>query len=531
MLLDGSKLNERSSYESDICILGGGVAGIVLARELLGKFKKIILLESGGENYTQEAQELYAPSTKNKSYYPDPTYSRLRFLGGSSNHWENNTSPLDPMDFENRSWIPNSGWPISFNDLESFYPKAEVYCGVKGNGYDTDEWVNKLAYTDLVKGSKVLETGIAKAAVPSTRFYAAHGQPLVENSSIQVITFANVVDLDFDEQTQKIQKVFFETKPGLRHEVKAKAFVMCFGGIENARMLLTFNEKYKNKIGNYHDNVGRYFMDHPTVRAANFYPHTHKGLELYTGDPIGDLNVKGFLELKKDSLALHELSNIRMPLQPATKYEMSDGISSHHILGDAFSEGELPEDFGAHILNYVKDIDMVVEAVSRKAFDKKLFDDADDIAGYQFAMMLEQTPHRDNRIRLGDKLDPYGIARIEIDWEFKKDDQERMWRGLEVTANELGALSIGRLRLLKERSERLMGDQLGYGHHHMGTTRMSKDYKSGVVDAKQKVFGTNNFFIGGSSVFSTGGHVPPTLTIAAMSIRLAETILKEYAHG
>lgn len=531
MLVNGSELNEHASYEADICILGGGVAGIVLARELLGKFKKIILLESGGENYTQEAQDLYAPSTKNKSYYPDPSYSRLRFLGGASNHWENNTSPLDPIDFEKRSWVANSGWPISYKDLEAFYPKAEIYCGVKGNGYNTKEWVKKLGYTDVVSSSKVLETGIAKAAVPGTRFYAVHGQPLVEHSGIEVITFANVVDLDFDEQAQQITKVFFETKPGLRHDVKAKAFIMCFGGIENARMLLTFNKKYKNKIGNYHDNVGRYFMDHPTVRAAHFYPHTSKGLELYTAGPVGDLNVKGFFEIQKEMLTLHGLSNIRMPIHAASKYDMSDGISSHHILGDAFSSGDLPDNFGMHILNYVKDIDMVVEAVSRKAFNKKLFDDADEMNGYQLAMMLEQTPHKDNRIRLGEKRDPYGIERIEIDWEFKEDDQERMWRALELTANEVGALSLGRIRLLKERSERLMGDQMGYGHHHMGTTRMSEDYKNGVVDAQQKVFGTNNFFIAGSSVFSTGGHVPPTLTIVALTIRLAETIFKEYAHG
>ena len=70
----------------------------------------------------------------------------------------------------------------------------------------------------------------------------------------------------------------------------------------------------------------------------------------------------------------------------------------------------------------------------------------------------------------------------------------------------------------------MWGSQLGFGNHHMGTTRMSDSYDKGVVDSNQRVFGTKNFFIGGSSVFPTGGHVPPTLTIAAMTIRLAEHI-------
>ena len=105
-----------------------------------------------------------------------------------------------------------------------------------------------------------------------------------------------------------------------------------------------------------------------------------------------------------------------------------------------------------------------------------------------------------------------------------------MWRSLDLVAGELGAKSLGRVRLLKERSERIWGDQLGFGHHHMGTTRMSQYERDGVVDGNQRVFGTQNLFMGGSSVFATGGHVPPTLTIVAMSIRMAEHLAKEYGN-
>ena len=140
--------------------------------------------------------------------------------------------------------------------------------------------------------------------------------------------------------------------------------------------------------------------------------------------------------------------------------------------------------------------------------------------------MVEQTPNRDSRITLGEKRDRFGIKRTKIDWQLSSSDKEQMWRGLELFANEVGALSLGRVKLLKEREDRIWESQLGYGHHHMGTTRMSDSEKTGVVDASHKVYGTNNFFIGGSSVFATGGHVPPTLTIVAMTIRLA-TILRQ----
>ena len=531
MIVDGRVLDANSTRKTNVCIMGGGVAGLVLAKELAASFKKIIIIESGGEYYDQETQELYAASTNNKNYYPNSLYSRLRFLGGSSNHWENNTSPLDPIDFEKRDWIENSGWPVDYDDVAQHYPAAGEYCGVKDDGYDKKVWSKRLNKEDVFSNSVSLETGIAKAARPSTRFYNSYGKEIAALPSIEIITNANAVDVEFDENTKNISKVYFESIPGIRHEVSTDLCVMCLGGIENARMLLAFNEKYDHRLGNRYDNVGRYFMDHPVVRAAQFYAHDMSRYTLYKPTDLVDRIVLGFWKLRADTLAANKLNNIRMPLVSATNYTMSDGISSHHILKDALSNGELPEDFGSHLLNFVRDFDMVAEAVSRRKFGTKIFDHADEIAAYQMPIMMEQTPHRDNRIKLGDSKDRFGIRRIEIEWQLKEDDKEKFWQALTLVANEVGANSLGRIRLLQERSERIWGDQLGFGHHHMGTTRMCHNYKDGVTDATQKVFGTNNLFVAGSSVFPTGGHVPPTLTIVAMTIRLAKYISREFARG
>lgn len=531
MLIDGSSLKINTSLEADVCIMGGGVAGLVLAKELAINFDKIIVIESGGENFSPESQELNSPGAKSNSFFPDPLYSRMRFLGGSSNHWENNTSPLDPIDFETRDWIANSGWPIRYDDIVQYYPAAGEYCGVKSDGYKKNFWLNKLDKKDIFSDSSILETAIAKASRPPTRFFYDYKKEISSLSAVDIYTNSNVVDVEFDGENNVIKKVFFESVPGFRHEVKADVCIMCMGGIENARMLLTFNEKYNNKIGNNYDNVGRYFMDHPVVRAAHFYPHDMNIYSLYKPSDLGSRIVLGFWKLKRKTVVSNKICNIRMPLVPATNYTLSDGISSHHIIKDALSNGELPDNFGQHILNFAKDIDMVIEAISRKKFKEKLFDHADDKEAYQMPVMVEQTPHRDNRVRLGDVKDRFGTKRVEIDWEVKPDDKDRMWKALGIVANEVGANSLGRVRLLKDRSDRIWGDQLGFGHHHMGTTRMSSNYNDGVTDAAQKVFGTNNLFVAGSSVFPTGGHVPPTLTIVAMTIRLARHISREYSHG
>ena len=109
-----------------------------------------------------------------------------------------------------------------------------------------------------------------------------------------------------------------------------------------------------------------------------------------------------------------------------------------------------------------------------------------------------------------------------------QEDKRSSWKALDVLAREVGKLSIGRLRVLKERESRVWTSQLGFGHHHIGTTRMANSPRQGVVNANLKVFGSNNLYLGGSSVFPTGGHVPPTLTLVALSIRLANHIADRY---
>jgi choline dehydrogenase-like flavoprotein len=523
VLQNGNEITSHSKLTTQICIVGGGVAGIVLANELQDHFENIILVESGDINYQQTSQDLY--QVESFPYpLPNPHYSRLRFLGGSSNHWQNNTSPLDPIDFEYREWIPNSGWPISFKDLSPYYIKAQYYCGVAEGDYQTKYWSTLLNKNDLVAHSKTLETRIAKSAIPPVRFFDRYGKNLTTAKNIQVIANSNLVDIEYDKQTQKILSITLANNKGNNFTVHADTFVMGLGGIENARMLLAFNEKYSNQLGNQGNKVGRYFMEHPTPRAAHLFTNNSEIFDFYQASFLKNKSVVGFFSLSSNSLEQHKTTNLRIPLIPASEYTISDGISSSHIMGQALSKFTLPNNTSSHIYNILADMDMVLEAVARKKFDATLFEGANDIGGFEMPIMMEQTPTEDNRIRLGKEKDKLGIPKIIIDYKITDADKNRLWRSLEVIAQEVGVQSLGRLKLLRNRSKRIWHDQLGFSNHHMGTTRMSASPDKGVVDSYQRVFGTKNLYISGSSVFSTGGHVPPTLTIVAMTIRLAEHI-------
>jgi len=525
MILDGNSLQDNFQVDSDICIIGGGVAGIVLANELKKNFSQIILIESGTENYTPEAQGLYKPEQP-PSLGPDPSYSRLRFLGGTSNHWENNTSPLSPIDFEQRDWIPNSGWPIKLDDLSDYYLKAQDYCGVDTDSYNTPYWANKLGNTDLLKESKVMVSRVSKFSNPPVRFFHEYGQKLIQSDNVTIYKNTNLIDIEFNLDTKKISAAIVQSNNGKKGNIQASTFILCLGGIENARMMLIFNDKYKNKLGNKGDNVGRYFMEHPTPRAAQLFVEDDSIFDFYKFNNQGSKYVQAFMELSPSQLALHQTTNLRIPLVPASNFTMSDGISSSHILKNSLSDGELPNNFGSHLYNVLSDLDMVVEGIARKNFDQRLFDHADKVGGFQLPMMMEQTPDRNNRVYLGSTKDKFGLKKILMDYHISKADKKRVWKTLDIVASEVGATNLGRLKKLKERSDRIWSDQLGFSNHHMGTTRMSNSENDGVVDKNLLVFGTDNLFIGGSSVFPTGGHVPPTLTIVALAIRLSNFLSK-----
>lgn len=521
MLKDLKDVQEIELPKANVCILGGGVAGLVLANELKDTFDNIVLLEAGTEEFELTSQDNYT-AQKYPNYFPDPNYSRLRYLGGSSNHWENSTSPLSEIDFEKRSWVKNSGWPINFQELEPYYVKAADYCGTGTEGYNTELWAEKFDQVDILENSTVLSTGIVKAAVPPTRFFEKLKDRLISSNRITIYKNANVVDIDFDSETQKIQQVFIESTPSDKKSIKADIVIMCFGGIENARFLLEFNNKYNNNLGNQNDCVGRYFMDHPIVKAAHLFVDEENKHPLYSWQNFDSHIVKGFFQLNNNFLKKHKLNNLRIPLNSQTNYIISDGISSLHSISNSIAQTEFPDNFGTHIYNMLSDIDMVIEAISRKSFDQRIFDHANQFGGYELQIMTEQTPEHHNRIKLSNQKDKFGIHKIIVDWQLSDNDKAQLWKTLEAVATELGALSIGRLQLLKEREDQLWSSQLSFGNHHMGTTRMADSVQNGVVDANQKVFGTTNFYIAGSSVFPTGGHVPPTLTITALTIKLAE---------
>jgi choline dehydrogenase-like flavoprotein len=121
---------------------------------------------------------------------------------------------------------------------------------------------------------------------------------------------------------------------------------------------------------------------------------------------------------------------------------------------------------------------------------------------------------------LDDSVDAFGMPRARLHWQLTSRDLESfdraqsLWRAALVTAGaEVTPLGP---------ADEPWTARMVPAAHHIGTTRMHRDPAHGVVDENCRVHGTSNLFVAGSSVFPTAGWAPPTLTIVALALRLAD---------
>jgi choline dehydrogenase-like flavoprotein len=142
-------------------------------------------------------------------------------------------------------------------------------------------------------------------------------------------------------------------------------------------------------------------------------------------------------------------------------------------------------------------------------------------------MMVEQAPDPDSRVRLSERTDALGVPLAEIDWKIGRMERLsaiRLGHAIHRALSESGmpAPCLAPWVLLARPDEAIFADAA----HPAGGTRMADNASRGVVDSNCKVFGLDNLYVAGSSIFPTLGHANPTLTIVGLAVRLAATLRK-----
>lgn len=517
MLLDARGLPDGSELECDVCIVGAGVAGITVALELAGTGIDVCVLESGGVDPDRRSRDAVRGPSTGYSYYRHAK-ARARAFGGSSRLWPLEEGwrarPLDPIDFERRPGISYSGWPITHADLAPYYRRAQPICDLGPADYDVATWEDgdnpRLALDPTAAQTTMFQLG-------STNF-GRHLAVLRRADNVRLCLHATVTDIRTDEGPQVVDRLAVTNGQGARLSVRARQFVLATGGIDNPRLLLASRSRHRHGIGNEHDAVGRYFMERLSTRSGVLVPDDTtlaSRAGLYTTHRVRGTRVEGTLRLDDAIIRQEQLLNCVFFLLPRSRAFTAEGVRSIATLIKGLEREPRPAHAGRHLANVVRDLPQIATLARQR-----LPGSDGGPAVLAVRPQAEQLPNPSSRVTLDDRRDRFGMPRAHLRWRLSEADPRSIRRTQELLDRELRRAGVGRL-------ERILGDEdppaLFEGNkHHMGTTRMDDDPRRGVVDGDGRVHGMGNLYIAGSSVFPTAGASNPTLTVAALALRLAD---------
>jgi len=480
--LNETENNQIRSY--DVCICGAGVAGITIAIELAKSGKKVALFEGGGEEYTEASQALYQGEITGLEY-GGLNVCRLRYLGGTSNHWSGRNMLLQSIDFEDRDFFPLPGWPIKKVELDKYKKSAFDILELNENSLDAPE-IKQLSSSSM--------KSIGHGSTPPVRFATKYKHEFLKSKKIDLYINANLTDIKLNDSSNHVRQLNIKNFNNNSYEFSGDTVILAMGAVENARLLLNSNSQLPNGIGNHSNFVGRCFMEHFQLILGSY--------TINPDNPVwkNEFNLEFFptskfvMDKKIGTSVIHfgKASSESYGKLKAIKKALRNGVCSFENLGDIY---------------------------------RRMFDDNCPGDGI-ITTICEQSPNIDSRITLSNEKDSLGLRRVSLNWKTDELDERTIRTLAKETAKEFARLDFGRVKLEDYILSNKIGIDFNHGHcHQMGTTRMSKLPENGVVDKNCKVFGIDNLFIAGSSIFSTSGGVNPTLSIVQLSLRLAEHIV------
>ena len=505
MIADIRTLPDGSTVSADLVIIGGGMAGVALAREWAGADKTVLIVESGDREHADETQALYAGAARladdagaERAIDDYLTESRVRRYGGSSHWWGGKCAPLDPADFAPRAWVKHSGWPMTREDLQPYYDRACDALSIPRFDKDYNETQHEGRPPLRINGARHIET-LPRDYSPVTSYA---GTPHFEEflygftgaDNISVYLNANAVDVHLSDDRARLNSIGVATLDGKRYTARGSAFVLACGGIENARLLLAANARNSARFGERSNALGRFFQGHTVVFKER--GEDGSGTFLHVTAP-------------SESLSLYTDRGLEAP---------------HAVLGATLAGQET---YQAPAFTVTFELESNAAAAADESVLRTMATKVDqgDLAAagdqsHWCYYMSENHPNPQSRITLTDETDALGIPKINLRWEYGADDLDGFEHSFNAFVRELGISGTGRASCPIERDNLI--NAMMPSRHHIGTTRMHENPSIGVVDPDLRCHDTENLYIAGSSVFPTSGIANPTLTIIALALRLSD---------
>ena len=516
MIGDLRELEDGAQLEADLVLVGAGAAGIAIAQAFVDGGADVVLLESGGLRRTAAADSL----NEGEAAGMDPaslTAGRGRVFGGATALWAGQCLPPEPSTFALRPWIPNSGWPFDHTVLEPYYRRAESLLRIAGEPYDETVWIRFGVTRPSFDPQRV--THRFTVWCPQPHLGRLYRRRLEGSAQVRVLLNATVTEIATTPSGERFESLRAVTPEGKSISVRARACVLCGGGIENSRLLLASNGAHAAGLGNRYDVVGRFFQDHPNGHPALVVgANTRRLQELY------GLFYRGRVRHLPRLVLTPELQRsegvLACAAYPVFHFGEGSGIEAARRVYRSVKGRRRPESLSRELARMARDAPRLASlAYRRLAHGRSTWVPPTHVT---LQVHAEQAPDPASRVTLSQRRDRFGVPLPKVSWKLGELDRRTEEVMVRTVREEFRRLGLGDVRMEPWLAETDWTRHVSDSFHHMGTTRLGTDPKTSAVDPDGQVHGVAGLFVAGSSLFPAAGHANPTLTIVALAIRLAD---------
>jgi choline dehydrogenase-like flavoprotein len=509
-------------FSADVCIVGAGAAGIVLAAELVRQGRRVLLLESGGADLESAAQALNECSHTGQSQQAG-SIGRFRVLGGTTTAWGGQILEFNREDFSSRPWVSGSGWPFPKDELEPYYEKALRAEGLSDvTRSDSEVWRQmKMAAPNLGDGLEAYFTRWC----PEPNFARLYRE-LLASPNLCVVLHATATAMLLDETGARLRGVQCKTPAGRAQIFSAERYILSLGTIETVRFLLQPLPGTQTPPWNRSGLLGRHFQSHVDFNAARVPSKNAHRLRM--------LFANAYLNGQK----YHPKFRLAFPVQE--KEEILNIAGSITCINEEEQELQRIKSLVRNVLQgrpsdfQIEDLTLALRqartmvglgygyAVEHRAYWPQK-------STFWLRVHCEQEPLSDSRITLTGTRDATGLLRAHLDWRVSPSE----WKTIRCFTRQVERIFAARGWGQVSAQPELACDD-GYcnvtfdnSHHDMGGTRMATSAAEGVVDAQLRLHGVDNIYVCSASVFPSSGFSNPTHTLIALALRLADHLTKE----
>lgn len=522
MIFDLSESGERRR-QCGVCVIGGGIAGLIAASRLSASGLRVVVLESGGRKPHDRFDAFNAVEQAGETYQND-IVGRVRALGGTSNTWGGRIMPLAPHDTAPRDYLGLSGWPIERAEFDRFIPDIERLFRLDHSAYEQlppaplrrhDPWSNGREHM-TPRWSKWPTFRRRNVAYLLEDMIAAERNP-------EIWLNATACDLMVDGAAGRLAGVEARSMNGGRLIVSAECFLLAAGTLETTKLLLQLDELTEGRAFSGCEALGRYFNDHLKIEAGRILPVDRRRTNLAFGYHIGGSTRRG-LHLETTAAAQREDQTASGYITVRPEFPR---LSIHHYvrkLGKSIQARRFSE--LAPTRDMAKDLSSLAPALYWRVRHKQMyFSPAIDLF---IDARIEQAPNSRSRLTLSRQRDELGAPMLQMEWRKSALDRHtlrsvllrarRFWRstGLDAASPVEWSADPDRDDLIDETVDT---------RHPAGTARMGLDPRASVVNPRLACHAVPNIFVASAAVFPSSGSANPTLTIIEIACRAAESVM------